>query len=49
MLDQEDDINKIHDYFSYEHFYVLYVKFWELDHDHDFFLSREDLGQYVCL
>jgi serine/threonine-protein phosphatase 2A regulatory subunit B'' len=24
------DINKVLDYFSYEHFYVLYCKFWEL-------------------
>jgi len=23
-VDTEDDINKIRDYFSYEHFYVLY-------------------------
>jgi len=33
------------DYFSYEHFYVLYCKFWELDSDHDFLLDREDV---VC-
>jgi len=32
----EDDINKIRLYFSYEHFYVLYCRFWELDTDHDF-------------
>ena len=32
----EDDINKIRLYFSYEHFYVLYCRFWELDSDHDF-------------
>lgn len=25
------DINRITDYFSYEHFYVIYCKFWELD------------------
>lgn len=24
LLDQEDDINKLNDYFSYEHFYVIY-------------------------
>jgi serine/threonine-protein phosphatase 2A regulatory subunit B'' len=36
-LEYEDDINKIRDYFSYEHFYVLYCRFWELDgKEHDF-------------
>jgi len=42
-VDEEPDINVINDYFSYEHFYVLYCKFWELDLDHDFLLDREDL------
>jgi serine/threonine-protein phosphatase 2A regulatory subunit B'' len=42
-VDQEPDINKVMDYFSYEHFYVLYCKFWELDADHDFLLDREDV------
>jgi len=45
-LDQEDDINKIRDFFSYEHFYVVYCKFWELDSDRDFLLDREDLMKY---
>lgn len=39
-VDSEEDINAVNDYFSYEHFYVLYCKFWELDSDHDFLLSR---------
>ena len=26
MLDEEEDINKILKYFSYEHFYVVYCK-----------------------
>ncbi len=42
VVDTEADINKINDYFSYEHFYVLYCKFWELDTDHDFLLDRDD-------
>lgn len=33
-------------YFSYEHFYVIYCKFWELDTDHDFMIDREDLLRY---
>ena len=34
---------QVNDYFSYEHFYVLYCKFWELDTDRDFMLTRQDL------
>ena len=34
------------DYFSYEHFYVLYIRFWELDSDHDFWINKEDFGKY---
>jgi serine/threonine-protein phosphatase 2A regulatory subunit B'' len=37
---------QITEYFSYEHFYVLYVKFWELDSDHNFLLDRDDLLAY---
>ena len=33
-------------YFSYEHFYVLYCRFWELDHDRDYRITREDLLKY---
>ena len=46
LLDQEDDINRINDYFSYEHFYVIYCKFWELDEDHDYEIGAEDLMRY---
>ena len=45
-LSSEDDINKIRRYFSYEHFYVLYCRFWELDTDHDFFIDKEDFSRY---
>ena len=45
-VDEEEDINVVHNFFSYEHFYVLYCKFWELDTDHDFLLSRDDLLRY---
>ncbi|XWS31401.1 hypothetical protein CRYUN_Cryun23aG0072400 [Craigia yunnanensis] len=44
--DDEEDINKVLRYFSYEHFYVIYCKFWELDTDHDFFIDRENLIRY---
>lgn len=42
----EDDINKIRQFFSYEHFYVLYCRFWELDTDHDFIIDKEDFSRY---
>lgn len=47
MLENHDDINKITDYFSYEHFYVIYNKFWDLDADHDTLLTREDMRKHA--
>ncbi|XP_039122387.1 serine/threonine protein phosphatase 2A regulatory subunit B''beta-like [Dioscorea cayenensis subsp. rotundata] len=44
--DEEEDINKVLRYFSYEHFYVIYCKFWELDTDHDFFIDHGNLIKY---
>jgi Ca2+-binding EF-hand superfamily protein len=46
MVDEEEDINRERQYFSYEHFYVLYCRFWELDTDHDLQIDREDLMRY---
>ncbi|XP_067898111.1 serine/threonine-protein phosphatase 2A regulatory subunit B'' subunit alpha isoform X2 [Heterodontus francisci] len=46
LLEEEDDINQITDYFSYEHFYVIYCKFWELDTDHDLFIDQKDLARH---
>lgn len=46
QVDEEEDINKVRDYFSYEHFYVLYCRFWELDIDHDFLIDKEDFSKY---
>lgn len=46
LLEEEDNINQITDYFSYEHFYVIYCKFWELDTDHDLHIDPDDLGRY---
>jgi len=45
-VDETDDINRVLRYFSYEHFYVIYCRFWELDTDHDFLLDRDDLLRY---
>lgn len=46
QVDVEEDINKVLKYFSYEHFYVVYCKFWELDSDHDFLIDKDDLLRY---
>lgn len=46
LLEEEEDINQITEYFSYEHFYVIYCKFWELDQDHDLFISKYDLSRH---
>ncbi|KAM4796566.1 serine/threonine-protein phosphatase 2A regulatory subunit B'' subunit beta isoform 1-T1 [Rhinophrynus dorsalis] len=43
---EEEDINQSTDYFSYEHFYVIYCKFWELDTDHDLYIDEEDLDKH---
>lgn len=49
MVSSEDDINKVRDYFSYEHFYVIYCKFWELDSDHDFLITEEDFSRFLTM
>uniref|UniRef100_A0A0K0EM09 EF-hand domain-containing protein n=1 Tax=Strongyloides stercoralis TaxID=6248 RepID=A0A0K0EM09_STRER len=46
MLDETTDINKITDFFSYEHFYVTYCKFWEIDEDHDLIISQDDMKRH---
>jgi serine/threonine-protein phosphatase 2A regulatory subunit B'' len=45
-LENEEEINSIRDFFIYEHFYVIYCKFYELDLDHDEYISIEDFGKY---
>ncbi|ESO88694.1 hypothetical protein LOTGIDRAFT_125808 [Lottia gigantea] len=46
MLEREEDINEVTDFFSYQHFYVIYCKFWELDRDHDLFIDKRDLFRH---
>ncbi|GBP18567.1 hypothetical protein EVAR_13028_1 [Eumeta japonica] len=46
LLEDEEDINQVTQYFSYEHFYVIYCKFWELDRDHDLFIDKHDLARH---
>ncbi|XP_031139662.1 serine/threonine-protein phosphatase 2A regulatory subunit B'' subunit beta isoform X1 [Sander lucioperca] len=46
LLEQEEDVNQLTEFFSYEHFYVIYCKFWELDTDHDLYIDQKDLAQH---
>ncbi|KAI5687237.1 EFhand domain pair [Leishmania braziliensis] len=47
QVDSVEDINMVLLFFSYEHFYVLYCRFWELDEDRDMLLAPEDLMRYA--
>ncbi|XP_043314308.1 serine/threonine-protein phosphatase 2A regulatory subunit B'' subunit beta-like [Cervus canadensis] len=46
LLEEEADINQLTEFFSYEHFYVIYCKFWELDTDHDLLIDAQDLARH---
>ncbi|XP_008280589.1 serine/threonine-protein phosphatase 2A regulatory subunit B'' subunit beta isoform X1 [Stegastes partitus] len=46
LLEQEEDVNQLTEFFSYEHFYVIYCKFWELDTDHDLYIDQTDLARH---
>ncbi|KAI5621216.1 serine/threonine-protein phosphatase 2A regulatory subunit B'' subunit beta isoform X1 [Silurus asotus] len=46
LLEEEDDVNQLTEYFSYEHFYVIYCKFWELDTDHDLYIDQRDMARH---
>ncbi|XP_066562902.1 serine/threonine-protein phosphatase 2A regulatory subunit B'' subunit beta isoform X2 [Amia ocellicauda] len=46
LLEEEEDVNQLTEYFSYEHFYVIYCKFWELDTDHDLYIDQKDLARH---
>ncbi|VDN56905.1 unnamed protein product [Dracunculus medinensis] len=46
-LETTDDINTVTDYFSYEHFYVIYCKFYELDKDHDLIINKIDISHHA--
>ncbi|XP_063711865.1 serine/threonine-protein phosphatase 2A regulatory subunit B'' subunit delta-like [Symsagittifera roscoffensis] len=46
QLEVEEDINSVRDFFSYEHFYVIYCKFWDIDLDRDLLVSHSDLCRH---
>ena len=39
---------QVSDYFSYEHFYVIYCKFWEIDVDHNLEVSLDDTALWLA-
>lgn len=48
-VESESDVSSVsifESFFSYEHFYVLYVTFWGLDTDNDFLVDAQDLRKY---
>ncbi|KAI8336334.1 hypothetical protein BC941DRAFT_514509 [Chlamydoabsidia padenii] len=45
-LGSYNELNNSFGYFSYKHFYVIYCKFWALDHDHDLKISASNLMEY---
>lgn len=46
ILDTSQSINDEISYFSYEHFYVLYCKFFDLDRDTDSLVDRQEFSYY---
>jgi serine/threonine-protein phosphatase 2A regulatory subunit B'' len=45
-LEGNPEINANVEFFSYEHFYVIYCKFWQLDTDHNLWITQEELEAY---
>ena len=43
MLRYLTSLLQITEYWSYEHFYVIYIHFWKLDTDHDLFITKQQL------
>ncbi|KAH0795656.1 serine/threonine-protein phosphatase 2A regulatory subunit B'' subunit beta isoform X1 [Histomonas meleagridis] len=40
------DVNDSHHIFNYQHFYVAFCKFWDLDADSDSYISKSDLMKF---
>ena len=40
------DVNDSHHIFNYQHFYVAFCKFWDLDGDSDGLISKDDLMKF---
>ncbi|EGD77097.1 hypothetical protein PTSG_07435 [Salpingoeca rosetta] len=46
LLGDDPNINNETEYFSYEHFYVIYTSFWKIDRDRDLAITRDQLPEY---
>jgi serine/threonine-protein phosphatase 2A regulatory subunit B'' len=47
-LEKEADVDEIKDYFSFQHFRVIYSQFQKLDKDNDAYISKADLARHDC-
>lgn len=45
-LEDVESINDKSTYFNYVDFFVTYFKFWQLDLDHDLYISIDELRKY---
>jgi serine/threonine-protein phosphatase 2A regulatory subunit B'' len=39
------DVNETHQVFNYQHFYVAFCRFWDLDTDNDGFITKDELSK----
>ncbi|VVC93029.1 unnamed protein product [Leptidea sinapis] len=46
VVDTHPGLSFLKEATDYEHFYVIYCKFWELDKDHDLFIDKHDLARH---
>ena len=46
QVSNESDINVVRQYITYQHIYVQYCRFCELDTDHDLLIDKEDFSRY---
>ena len=44
--EQMSDVNEAHHIFNYQHFYVAFCKFWDLDVDSDGLISKDELMKF---
>lgn len=45
-LTELKDVNLAQNFFSYEHFYVVYCRFYDLDQDHNALINKEDFSKF---
>lgn len=45
-VDAANDVSDVSDFFSYEHFYVIFTKFWQLDEEEKGKITSEQVASY---